>query len=194
VLTVAPNVLGARLVGSVQPRSWVMTATLVTGFALLTGFAAQWEIPLGFTPVPVTGQTFAVLLAGGTLGMRAGGASQLLYLAMGAFGLPFFAGGSSGWEVLRGPTIGYLIGFVFAAAVVGRLAEAKADRKVVTAIPAFALGSVVIYVCGMFGLVVVAGMSVGAAFTAGVVPFLVGDAIKAVAAGVLLPAAWKLTR
>lgn len=194
MLTVAPNVLGARLVGSVQPRSWVMTATLVTGFALLTGFAAQWEIPLGFTPVPVTGQTFAVLLAGGTLGMRAGGASQLLYLALGAFGLPFFAGGSSGWEVLRGPTIGYLIGFVIAAVVVGRLAEAKADRKVRTSIPAFALGSAVIYLCGMVGLVVVAGMSVGAAFTAGVVPFLVGDAIKAVAAGVLLPAAWKLTR
>lgn len=191
MLTVAPTVLGARLTSNTRSR--LMTATLVVGFALLTGLSALWEIPLGFTPVPITGQTFAVLLAGATLGLRAGAASQLLYLAMGAVGLPFYSGGSSGWEVLTGPTVGYLIGFVIAAAVVGRLAQAKADRKVLTAVPAFAFGTLVIYTCGVIGLVTVTGMNVGEAFTAGVVPFLIGDALKAVAAGLLLPAAWSLS-
>ncbi|UCG41646.1 MAG: biotin transporter BioY, partial [Acidimicrobiia bacterium] len=92
-------------------------AIAVFGFALLTGLTALWEIPLPFTPVPITGQTFAILLAGATLGLRAGAASQLLYLAMGIVGVPFFAGGSSGWEVVTGPTVGYLVGFVAAAAV-----------------------------------------------------------------------------
>jgi biotin transport system substrate-specific component len=90
-------------------------AIAVFGFALLTGLTALWEIPLPFTPVPITGQTFAILLAGATLGLRAGAASQLLYLAMGIVGVPFFAGGSSGWEVVTGPTVGYLVGFVAAA-------------------------------------------------------------------------------
>jgi biotin transport system substrate-specific component len=191
VLTIAPTVLGARLTSNTRSR--LTTASLVVGFALLTGLSALWKIPLGFTPVPITGQTFAVLLAGATLGFRAGAASQLLYLAMGAVGLPFYSGGSSGWEVLTGPTVGYLIGFVIAAAVVGRLAQAKADRRVLTAVPAFAFGTVVIYVCGVIGLVTVTGMNVGEAFTAGVVPFLIGDALKAVAAGLLLPAAWSLS-
>lgn len=191
MLTVAPTVLGARLTSNTRGR--LMTATLVAGFALLTGLSALWEIPLGFTPVPITGQTFAVLLAGATLGLRAGAASQLLYLAMGAVGLPFYSGGSSGWQVLTGPTVGYLLGFVIAAAVVGRLAQAKADRKVLTAVPAFAFGTLVIYICGVIGLVTVTGMNVGEAFTAGVVPFLIGDALKAVAAGLLLPAAWSLS-
>ena len=191
MLTIAPTVLGARLTSNTRSR--LTTASLVVGFALLTGLSALWKIPLGFTPVPITGQTFAVLLAGATLGFRAGAASQLLYLAMGAVGLPFYSGGSSGWEVLTGPTVGYLIGFVIAAAVVGRLAQAKADRRVLTAVPAFAFGTVVIYVCGVIGLVTVTGMNVGEAFTAGVVPFLIGDALKAVAAGLLLPAAWSLS-
>ncbi len=190
MLTVAPTVLGARLGATHRAR----TALLVTGFALLTGLTALWEIHLPFTPVPITGQTFAVLLAGATLGLRAGAASQLLYLAMGAVGLPFYAGGEAGWKVLTGPTVGYLVGFAVAAAVVGRMAEAKADRRVRTAVPAFIAGSIVIYAFGMAGLVLVAGMSASDAFTLGVVPFLIGDALKAGAAGVLLPAAWKLAR
>lgn len=188
MLTLAPTVLGARLVGDL---SRAKTAALVVAFALLTGFTALWEIPLGFTPVPLTGQTFAVLLAGATLGLRAGAASQLLYLAMGAFGMPFFSGGSSGWEVLAGPTVGYLVGFVLAAAVVGRLAEAKADRRALTAVPAFALGTLTIYAFGVAGLMITAGMGFGQAMIAGVLPFLIGDAIKAGLAGLLLPAVWK---
>ncbi|NND83771.1 MAG: biotin transporter BioY [Acidimicrobiia bacterium] len=186
----APNTLAAAVVPRTRAR--VAMAIAVFGFALLTGVSALWEIPLPFTPVPITGQTFAVLLAGATLGLRAGAASQLLYIAMGIVGVPFFAGGSSGWEVVTGPTVGYLIGFVAASAVVGRLAEARQDRRVVTAIPALLAGSAVIYLCGMAGLMAVAGMTASDAFTLGVVPFVVGDAIKVGAAGLALPAAWKL--
>lgn len=186
----APNTLAAAVVPRARARAAMAIA--VFGFALLTGLAALWEIPLPFTPVPITGQTFAILLAGATLGLRAGAASQLLYLAMGIVGVPFFAGGSSGWEVVTGPTVGYLVGFVAAAAVVGRLAERRQDRKVVSAIPAFLAGSAVIYLFGMAGLMAVARMTAVDAFTLGVVPFLIGDGIKAVAAGLALPATWKL--
>jgi biotin transport system substrate-specific component len=189
VVTVTPDVLGTRLLG----RSWAASATLVVAFALLTGLAAQWEIHLGFTPVPITGQTFAVLLSGAALGSRLGASSQLLYIGLGVVGLPFFAGGTSGIEVLTGATVGYLIGFVAAATVVGRLAERRADRRIRTSIPAFVAGSTIIYLCGMLGLIAVAEMGPAEAFTAGVAPFLVGDAIKAGLAGLLLPAAWKVT-
>lgn len=184
--------LGTAVFLQDRTRTRFATAALVTGFAVLTGLSAQWEIPLGFTPVPVSGQTFAVLLAGAALGLRAGAASQILYLAMGAIGLPFFSGGESGWAVLTGPTVGYLVGFALAAGVVGRMAEGRADRKVTTAIPAFVAGTAVIYVSGMIGLMAVAGVGPAQAFTLGVVPFLVGDAFKAVAAGLLFPAAWRL--
>lgn len=189
MVAVTHEVLGTRIAG----RSRAATVALVVGFALLTALAAQWEIMLGFTPVPVSGQTFAVLLSGAALGMRAGAASQALYLAMGAVGLPFFSGGDSGIEIFAGSTSGYLIGFVVAAAVVGRLAERRADRRVLTAVPVFVVGSAVMYLFGMIGLVVLIGMTAAEAFTLGVVPFLVGDAIKAAIAGLLLPAAWKLT-
>ena len=110
------------LTGAVLPRSAVVTTTLVIGFALLTALAAQIVIPLPFTPVPITGQTFVVLLAGAGLGATAGAASQGLYVLLGAVGLPFYAGGASGWTVARGATGGYLIGFIVAAWIVGALA------------------------------------------------------------------------
>jgi biotin transport system substrate-specific component len=187
MFTVAPQLLGFRLGASSRAR----TAALVVGFALATGAAAQWKVYLPFTPVPITGQTMAVLLCGAVLGMRAGAASQLLYLGLGAVGLPLFADASSGVHVLVGPTAGYLAGFVVAAAVIGRLAEARADRRVISAVPAFALGSVVIYACGVIGLMITLGWGLSEAFAKGVVPFLVGDAIKAAAAGLLLPAMWR---
>lgn len=186
----APNTLAAAVVP--RARAHVAMVVAVFGFAVLTGLSALWEVHLPFTPVPVTGQTFAVLLAGATLGLRAGAASQLLYLAMGVVGVPFFAGGSAGWQVLTGPTVGYLVGFVAASAIVGRLAEHRQDRRVATAIPALLAGTVVIYLCGMAGLVAVAGMAPVDAFARGVVPFLLGDALKVAAAGVALPVAWRL--
>ena len=191
-----------RTLADVLPGARTRDAVLVVGFALITALAAQISIPLGFTPVPLTGQTFAVLLAGGALGMTRGGLSQLLYVALGAIGLPFYADGDGGWSAATGSTAGYLVGFVIAAMVVGWMAERGQDRKVSTAIPAFVAGSVIIYTLGAAWLAHSIDVPVTAGFTDegllapsavafGVAPFLVGDLIKAVLAGLLLPAAWK---
>jgi len=182
------------------PRTRVRDIVLVVGFALLTAGAAQIVIPLGFTPVPITGQTFAVLLAGGVLGAFRGAASQVLYVALGAIGLPFFAGGTGGWEVVTGATAGYLVGFVVAAFIIGALAERRQDRKVWTAIPAFIAGTIVIYVFGAawlgyrLGVPLTGPPGETSAVALGVAPFLVGDTLKAVLAGLLLPLGWKFAR
>ena len=168
---------------------WVIQ---VVGFALLTALFAQITIPLPFTPVPITGQTFAVLLSGAALGMWAGGASQLVYLLLGTF-LPFYAGGASGTEVLFGGSGGYLFGFVVAALLVGKLAERRHDRRVASAVTAFLTGSLVIYFFGVIGLMATYDWGLREAVEKGVVPFLLGDTVKAYAAGLLLPAAWRLT-
>jgi biotin transport system substrate-specific component len=186
--TFAPRVIAAR----VLPRSRVAAALAVVGFAVLTALAAQIRIPLPFTPVPITGQTFAVLLSGAALGLRLGAASQALYLAMGAVGLPVFTDGGSGVETFTGATGGYLVGFVVAAAIVGRLAERGQDRSFPNALTAFLVGTFVIYGCGVAGLVINAGMGVSEAILRGVAPFVLGDVIKAAAAGALLPTAWRL--
>ena len=148
-------------------------------------------IVLPFTPVPITGQTFAVLLSGAALGRFAGAASQGLYVALGLF-LPFYAGGASGWTYATGATGGFLIGFVASAWIVGYLAEQRQDRKVASAIPAFLTGSVVIYLCGVPWLANVLGVSWTRAVELGAAPFVLGDLIKVGLAGALLPAAWRL--
>jgi biotin transport system substrate-specific component len=177
----------------VLPRRAAITVALVVGFALLTAAAAQVEVHLGFTPVPITGQTFVVLLSGAAIGSRAGAASQLLYVFLGAVGLPFYAGGSGGWEVVSGATGGYLFGFVAAAWTVGKLAESRQDRAVGTALGAFLTGNLVIYVFGVTGLMAATNMSLETAVANGVAPFIVGDTLKVLLAAGLLPAAWKLT-
>ena len=180
------------------PYHRVRDAVLVVGFALLTAAAAQVTIPLGFTPVPITGQTFAVLLAGGTLGAVRGASSQFLYIALGAIGLPFYADGQGGWSIATGSTAGYLVGFVVAAGLVGWLAERGQDRRVATAIPAFLAGSAVIYAFGAVWLAhsldipLTAPAGEPSAIAYGVAPFLVGDLLKAVLAGLLLPGGWAL--
>ncbi|MEX2280205.1 MAG: biotin transporter BioY [Acidimicrobiia bacterium] len=184
----ANRVITGRIVASNR----VVAVVAVLAFAGLTALLAQVRIPLGFTPVPVTGQTFAVLLAGAALGARMGATSQLVYLAAGAVGFPVFTGGGSGFEYFTGATAGYLVGFVLAAALVGRLAEGAQDRKVNTAITAFLAGSAVIYVCGALGLMVTADMDLTTAIAQGITPFVFGDLLKAVAAGLTLPLAWKL--
>lgn len=187
------NVAAARVIsGRVVATNRVASIVAVVAFAGLTALMAQIRIPLGFTPVPVTGQTFAVLLAGAALGARLGGTSQLVYLAAGAVGFPVFTGGGSGFEYFTGATAGYLVGFVLAAALVGRLAERGQDRKVNTAVTAFLAGSAVIYVCGAIGLMITADMDATTAIAQGVTPFVFGDVLKATAAGLLLPLAWKL--
>lgn len=185
--TIPSRVIG----GAVLPRHQVTTVALVASFALLTAAAAQIRIPLPFTPVPITGQTFAVLLSGAVLGSTAGAASQALYLLMGLF-LPFYAGGASGWSYATGATGGFLLGFVVAAWVVGQLAERRQDRNIATAVPAFITGTVAIYLLGVPWLANVLGVSWTRAVELGAAPFVIGDLAKVVLAGALLPAAWKL--
>lgn len=186
--TYAPSVLSTRLVR----RTWVSTALLIVGGALFTAAAAQITFYVPPVPVPFTMQTFVVLLCGGVLGSRAGAASQLLYIAMGAVGLPFFAEASFGVDVLLGPTAGYLLGFVVAAFVVGKLAERGDDRHFVPAVGVFLIGSLIIYAFGVLGLMVFADMTFSDAFANGVLPFIFWDVLKALAAGALLPGVWKL--
>jgi len=191
VQTTHPRVLASALL----PRRAAVTAVLTVGFAVATALAAQVRIPIPGTPVPITGQTFVVLLAGAAVGSRVGAASQLLYVALGLVGFPVFAGGGGGWAYATGPTLGYLVGFVLAAWLVGRLAEAGRDRSVRTAVPAFLAGNVAIYVPGVLWLwwSVPAIATLPQALSAGVVPFLVGDALKILLAGASLPLAWRLT-
>ena len=164
---------------------------IITGSLCVAGMA-QVRIPLPFTPVPITGQTFAVLLVGASLGSRRGAASLVLYLLLGLLGLPFFAGGTSGLSALLGPTGGYLVGFVLAATLVGSLAARGLDRRVPGALLAFLAGEIVIYLFGVAWLSVYLGIK--QAIVAGFLPFLIGDAIKFVAAGLVLPAAWALVK
>jgi biotin transport system substrate-specific component len=183
-------------VPSARSSALARTAAVVAGFALLTGILAQVEVPLSFTPVPLTGQTLAVLLAGGALGMRLGAASQLLYWLLGMAGLPFYAGGEGGWQAATGATMGYLVGFMVAAALIGYLAERGDVRNLASSLSAMALGSFVIYGFGATWLAVELDVPLANgdpnAIALGVTPFLIGDAIKLVLAGALLPATWKL--
>lgn len=187
-----------RTLADLLPGARTRDAALVAGFALLTALAAQISIPLGFTPVPITGQTFAVLLAGGTLGAWRGGVSQLLYVALGAVGLPFYADGEGGWTAATGATGGYLLGFVVAAALIGWMAERGQDRDVSTAIPAFLAGSVIFYTFGLPWLALETGVPFSGpvagdnALAWGLYPFVLGDVLKAILAGLLLPGAWHL--
>jgi biotin transport system substrate-specific component len=175
-------------------RAALRTVALVVGFALLTAVLAQIEIKLSFTPVPITGQTLGVLLAGGALGSRLGAASQLVYWMLGLVGLPFYAGGAGGWTNGTGATMGYLVGFVVAAGAIGYLAERKQDRNLASSWSAMALGSIIIYAFGAGWLAHELNIPIATgesnALSLGVTPFLVGDLIKLLLAGALLPAAW----
>ena len=182
---------------------------LVAGFAVLTALFAQIRIDLGFTPVPITGQTFAVLLAGAALGWRRGALSQAVYWIAGdlharrlvrrrrARGRASTPGGS----IATGSTAGYLAGFVVAAALVGYLAERKQDRDFVTSVPAMLAGTAVIYACGVLWLAHWLNIPVSPtgdgelnAISLGLTPFLVGDTVKLLLAGALTPIAWQARR
>ena len=175
------------------PKSGILLdVALVLGFACITALCAQISFWLGL--VPVTGQTFGVLLSGALLGSRRGALSQLSYLAIGATGIPYWfaLGGPVGIARLLGPTGGYLIGFVAAAFVVGLLAERGWDRRVWTAIPAMFAGSIIMYV---FGLAWLSNfVPRGTVLEAGLYPFIVGDLLKIIAAALTLPSCWLLIR
>jgi biotin transport system substrate-specific component len=172
------------------PRSAaLMNVLLVVAASLVTAAAAQLELRLPWTPVTITGQTFAVLLCGVTLGARRAFAAQLVYLLEGACGLPVFAGGAAGAAWLAGPTGGYLVAFPFAAALTGALAERTWDRKPVTMFCAMLAGSVVIFALGLAQLS--RFVPSGALLSAGLLPFIPGDILKSLLAAGVLPLAWK---
>jgi biotin transport system substrate-specific component len=176
------------------PLDWTRSVALVVGFSLLTALAAQVVIPLPWTPVPVTGQTFAVLLTGALLGSRLGAAAMALYLFEGALGLPFFKGGASGAHYLfLSPTAGYLFAFPAAAFVTGYLAERGWDRRVLTAAAAMLIGSLVI-LAGGWAWLTLFFRTAEEAFRLGVAPFIVGDVIKIALASAALPLGWALVR
>lgn len=187
-----PNFTGENA----RVKSILVDAVLVIGFALFTALMAQISITLSFTPVPITGQTLAVLLSGAALGIRLGAFSQILYVLMGAVGFSVYSEGSSGWDVLKGATGGYIIGFIFASAFVGYMAEKSNDRKITSSIGAFLIGSIIIYTLGTLWLAHVLNIPVikgpESAIALGVVPFLFGDVLKAIIAGVAVPTSWKL--
>ena len=178
------------------PRVSPLARTLIgiIGFAALTALAAQIRFSLPWTPVPITGQTFAVLLAGAALGARAGALSQILYVVVGAFGAPVYADAQGGWHAASGSTAGYLVGFVLSAAIVGALAERHQDRSLLTSVPAMLTGTAVTYLTGAAWLAHSIHVSAAKAVELGVAPFLIGDAVKLVLAAGLLPAAWRLAR
>ena len=161
---------------------------LTLGGSLLIGLAAQIRVVLPFSPVPVTGQTFAVLLLGALYGSRRGPVTVATYIMFGILGLPVFAGGAAGMARLLGPTGGYLIGFILAAWVVGLLSERGWDRKASTTAASMIIGNVVIYLVGVTWLSRFVGWE--AVLGSGVLPFLAGDALKIALATVLLPTGW----
>ena len=173
------------------PRTLARDVALVLGAALLTAACAQISIPVPGSPVPVTGQTFAVMLTAAALGARRGAAGQALYVALG-LALPFYSEGESGIDVVLGATGGYLLGFVLAGWVVGALAERRADRSPRTALPTFAVGHAIIFALGVPWLALAADLSILDALDAGLVPFIPGGILKALLAAGLLPAAWAL--
>lgn len=175
------------------PATALWKVILVLGGSLLIGLCAQIATPLPGSPVPVTGQTFAVLLVGAALGSRLGGAAVLAYIAEGVAGLPVWSPGTTmGIARLAGPTGGYIVGFLFAAFVVGLLAERGWDRRVWTAALAMLAGEVVIYAFGLPGLL--RFVPAERLLDAGLIPFIAGDLYKLVAAALALPAAWRFVR
>jgi len=176
------------LVDQLSVRRAIYVSVLWTlGFTLLTAAMAQIEIRFPFTPVPLTGQTFAVLLGGAVLGWRRGFASQALYLSAGAMGLPFFAGGAEGAAYLLGPTGGYLVSFPIAAGLLGWLVERGASRKVWTLALALIAADLLILFSGTAWLKGVYGLPVLNQWQLAFYPFLAGDVLKVSLVGITLP-------
>ncbi|MFY1676888.1 MULTISPECIES: biotin transporter BioY [unclassified Streptomyces] len=187
-LAAVPARTGTVLV-DLLPASRVRDGALVLGGAALTGLAAQLAVPVPGSPVPVTGQTLAALLVGTALGAGRGFLSLAVYALVGMAGVPWFAGGGSG---AGAPSLGYVFGMLLAAAAVGALARRGADRSAWRMAGTMLVGEAIIYAVGVPYLALSTGMSATAALAAGLVPFLVGDALKAALAMGLLPTAWKL--
>ena len=180
-----PRVLADLVAGSV-----VREIVLVLGYAAFIGIFAQISVPLGFTPVPLTGQTFAVLIGAAALGWTRAGAGTLLYAIIGLAGVPWFAGGTGGLKIASSASFGYIVGFFVCSVLVGMLAKAGWDRKAVGTIATMVLGNIVIYAFGVAWLAASIHVGMSKAVSLGMTPFLAGDLIKIVVATALLPGAW----
>jgi biotin transport system substrate-specific component len=189
-VTLADYLVPIRVGEQVSARARNLALVIIG--ALFIYLTARIAFPVPGSPVPVTGQTFGVLLVGGALGFRRGVASVALYVAIGLIGVPFFAEGKGGLSVILGATGGYIIGFVIAGAVVGRLAEMGWDRHLPGAIAAMAIGNIVIYLVGVPWLMAVTGADLSTAIAQGVTPFVVGDAVKLLLAAGTFRAGWWL--
>lgn len=184
----ADTLMGAAL----APLDSVRSAGLVVVFSLFIAACAQFSIHIG--PIPITGQTFAVLLTGMLLGSRLGAAAVIAYLIEGAIGLPFFAGGGAGLVRFLGPTAGYLVAFPAAAFIVGAFAEHGWDKRYPTAVAAMAIGSLIIFLGGWAWFAILTNTSPVAAFKIAVLPFLLGDVIKIALGAAVLPTGWALLK
>ncbi len=180
-----------RVLADVVPGGLVRDAVLVLGGTTLIALSALVTVPLPFTPVPLSLQTFAVLLTGAALGFARGGLASLLYLGVGMAGVGWFAQGASGWHFA---SFGYIVGFVLAGALVGALASRGGDRTVPRTVLTMVLGNLAIYAAGLVGLMSFAHVGLSTAVSLGLTPFLFGDGIKIALAAGLLPATWKLAR
>jgi biotin transport system substrate-specific component len=188
-LAVRPR--GRLVLADLVPGERTRDLALVVGAAALVGLLAQVTIKLSFTPVPVTGQTLGVLLAGTALGWRRAGAAMVLYAGAGLAGVPWFAHHTSGWA---GASFGYVLGFVLAAAACGFLAERGGDRTPFRALPTMVVGEVLVYAVGLPWLSLSLHVGLAKTVALGLTPFVAGDAIKAGIAAGLLPAAWRVAR
>ena len=189
-LPARPATLGDALAARLSPTT--RAVVLVAAGVALTALAAQLQFKVPGNPVPFTGQTAAVLLTGAALGSRLGFVSMLLYIALGAVGLPIYSAGASGIDQLLGVTGGYLVGFVVAAVVVGRLAERGWDRTLPRAVLLMILGNLLIYAVGVPVLAMVAAMPAADALRLGALNFVASDALKIAIAAGLLPLAWSV--
>jgi biotin transport system substrate-specific component len=167
---------------------------LIATGAVLIAASAQIAIRLPFTPVPITGQTFAVLLVGASLGTVRGAASALLYVLVGLAGIPVYAHAMHGWDVVAGASGGYLVSYPFASALTGWLAERRWDRRFSSAIGAMLTGNLLIYLIGLPWLSIVLGTGLEKTLELGLYPFVPGDTFKLYLAAAVLPSAWRTIR
>ena len=179
------------LADTIFSRSLTTDLVLVTSGAALTAVMAQIAVPL--YPVPITGQTLAVLLVGSTLGASRGMLSMVLYMLLGVVGLPVFTDASSGFSVLAGTTGGYIIGFIFAAGLTGWLAQRNWDKKFLGAAVSFLGGTVVTFAFGLAWLAIATGGTLEQVLLWGLYPFIIGGVIKAAIAAAIIPSTWKVT-
>ena len=170
------------------PGARVRDALLVLGGAALTGLLAQIAIPVAGSPVPVTGQTFAALTVGAALGWQRGALSLALYMVAGMAGMPWYAAGGSGFHF---PSFGYVIGFVFAAGVVGALASRGGDRSPLKTIGTMLVGNAIVYLFGVAYLMFDLNIGLGTAWDIGMKNYLLGDGLKILLAAGCLPLVWR---